>query len=489
MEKSLYYKLVEYSRSNYYPLHMPGHKRQWGKMENPYSIDITEIDGFDDLHHPEGILLESEQMAARLYGTKASYYLINGSTAGIMTAISAVAKPHETILAASDCHRSVWNTAYLRNLKVDVLETEAPIEKKGKQRYPFSGPVCMEKLKREIEENPEIRAIVITSPTYEGIVSPIREIAHLVHQYGMNLVVDEAHGAHLPFAEKKDGTGNGFFPASAIEEGADIVIQSLHKTLPSLTQTAILHVCSERVDCREVEQFYSIYQTSSPSYILLSSIDTCVRYMENSGREQMKAYEKRLRQFWERTREWENLWFLYRDERDFLRLDPSKVVFGGYGRNSGIRLMKRFRDEFRLECEMCREDSVIAMTSLMDTEEGFTRLEHALDCINREEAFLCKKAGTPTETEIRQKKSTINRCRIDLSEARKEKWISLFEAEGKSAAQNIAVYPPGIPFVRVGEVITAETVRKILKYRKDGFRMDGVRYSKQKDRIEIAVEE
>ena len=110
MEKSLYYKLVEYSRSNYYPLHMPGHKRQWGKMENPYSIDITEIDGFDDLHHPEGILLESEQMAARLYGTKASYYLINGSTAGIMTAISAVAKPHETILAASDCHRSVWNT-------------------------------------------------------------------------------------------------------------------------------------------------------------------------------------------------------------------------------------------------------------------------------------------------------------------------------------------------------------------------------------------
>lgn len=480
MKNSLYDRLIEYSKGSAYPFHMPGHKRQWGWMDNPYSFDITEIDGFDDLHHPQGILEESQRKAADIYKVKSSYYLVNGSTAGIMSAISALVRPGETVLAAANCHRSVWNTISLRGLNAILLSPCAvQIQNKSLINCSFGGVITAESVEKALEKNPRIKAVVITSPTYEGIVSPVKKIAETAHRFGIPLIVDEAHGAHLPFAASDEK----FFPISAIREGADVVIQSLHKTLPSLTQTAILHINSSLVEEREIQRFYSIYQTSSPSYVLLASIDSCIRYMDADGREKMRQYARRLRYFWEKTKEWKNLWFLYRDKAGVWPIDPSKIVFGSYSNGCGLWLMRLLREKFHLECEMCQEEYVIAMTSLMDSEEGFLRLENALAYLNQEAEKWdeCQKENSEWIT-------TEDEISFLTKEEGNSIWLTLENAEGKYAANHIAVYPPGIPFLHRGQCITKEKADQIIRYYKSGFRLDGIRRKEYNGECMIEVE-
>ena len=249
MEK-LYRKLEEYSRSDYYPFHMPGHKRNPASVrgEFPLERDITEIEGFDNLHHPEDLLLEAQQNVAKLYGTRESFYSVNGSTAALLAAISAAVPRNGQILVARNCHKAVYHAIYLRNLKPAYIYPQMDSE------WWINGGIFPDKVERCLAENPEIQAVLITSPTYDGVVSDVKEIAEIAHKYGVPLIVDEAHGAHFHFSN--------YFPASAAELGADLVIQSFHKTLPAMTQTAVLHNCSDRVDSRLIRRFMGIYQTS-----------------------------------------------------------------------------------------------------------------------------------------------------------------------------------------------------------------------------------
>ena len=241
-EVPLLERLSTYAASDVYPFHMPGHKRQV-KMgitsaPNPFSVDITEIDGFDNLHHAEDILKESMNSAAAVYGADRSWYLVNGSTCGILAAIAAAVKPGEKILMARNSHKSAYHAVILNQLEPVYLYPEEVPE------FQIPGGIEPEQVERALLEHPEIRAVFVTSPTYEGIVSDIQGIAATAHRHGAALIVDEAHGAHLPFG---DGS---YFPDGALQEGADLVIQSLHKTLPSLTQTAILHLKSQ-ILCEE----------------------------------------------------------------------------------------------------------------------------------------------------------------------------------------------------------------------------------------------
>ncbi len=241
-EVPLLERLSTYAASDVYPFHMPGHKRQVKmgitSVPNPFSVDITEIDGFDNLHHAEDILKESMNSAAAVYESDRSWYLVNGSTCGILAAIAAAVKPGEKILMARNSHKSAYHAVILNQLEPVYLYPEEVPE------FQIPGGIEPEQ-ERALLEHPEIRAVFVTSPTYEGIVSDIQGIAATAHRHGAALIVDEAHGAHLPF-----GDGN-YFPDGALQEGADLVIQSLHKTLPSLTQTAILHLKKPDSGCEE----------------------------------------------------------------------------------------------------------------------------------------------------------------------------------------------------------------------------------------------
>ena len=215
-------KLYDYAKSDYYPFHMPGHKRQLDCRWNPYELDITEIDGFDNLHDPQGLILDSMNRAKRLYNTKETFFLVNGSTAGILTAVHACVKRRGKILISRNSHKSVYNAAALLELETVCLYPQQL------EDWNLAAGLSVEEVKRGLDENPDAQAILVTSPTYDGFVSPIKEIADLAHKAGIPLIVDEAHGAHFPFSEK--------LPESALTQGADLVVQSLHKTMPALTQ-------------------------------------------------------------------------------------------------------------------------------------------------------------------------------------------------------------------------------------------------------------
>ena len=276
--RSLWDPLTHYGTSEILPMHMPGHKRKSGFMHGIGRYDITEVKGFDDLHHPEGILREAMEDAAALYKSDASYFLVNGSTAGILSAVTAVTRPGDRILLARNCHKSALNAVTLRGLKPLWLMPPAVSE------LGVYGSIDPKDVEKALSEHRGIAAVFIVSPTYEGIVSDVASIAEIAHRFGVPLIVDAAHGAHFRFGKA--------FPQDALSCGADIVIESLHKTLPALTQTAILHIRSSLVNKEKVEFALQAYQSSSPSYLLIASAVECLRIMEERGEELMAEYSR-----------------------------------------------------------------------------------------------------------------------------------------------------------------------------------------------------
>ena len=277
---NIFDKLKNYSDSDYYAFHMPGHKRNLDLMDgtSPYRIDITEIDGFDDLHHAEGILKEAQERAAEVYHADETHFLVNGSTVGILSAILGTTEKGDSILVARNCHKSVYHAIYLNELDPVYLYPKFDTEQG------LSTEIDAADVQKALEEHPKIRAVMIVSPTYDGVVSDIEKIAEIVHEAGCLLIVDEAHGAHFGF--------DPYFPESANMYGADLVINSLHKTLPALTQTALLHVNGDMVKRRKVKQYLDMLQTSSPSYILMASIDACIHLLEETQLQKCSIFKE-----------------------------------------------------------------------------------------------------------------------------------------------------------------------------------------------------
>lgn len=255
---ALYQKLEEYSHSDYYPYHMPGHKRQMQLFPGE-AQDITEIEGFDNLHDAEGILRALQEKAAKICGASESFYLVNGSTAGILSAVSAAVPQGGKLLMVRNCHKAAYHAAYLRNLEVKYLWTGVQPD------FGCALAPTVEQIEKALKEDAEIQAVLIVSPTYEGLTADVAAIAKVVHEKGLPLIVDEAHGAHLGF--------HSFWAENSCRQGADLVIQSLHKTLPSPTQTAILHVSGNRIDRQRLKRFLRIYQSSSPSYLFMAAME------------------------------------------------------------------------------------------------------------------------------------------------------------------------------------------------------------------------
>ena len=488
-------RLTEYVGSDAYPFHMPGHKRREipdgipGGFPDPYGIDITEIDGFDNLHHAEGILKDAMDEAAAIYGTDRSWYLVNGSTCGILSAVFATTENGGKILTARNCHKAVYHAICLNRLEAEYLYPEEITE------FGINGGIRAEDVRKALEKDAmrcagnsgdvrgkitKIQAVLITSPTYEGVVSDIRAIADVAHEYGIPLIVDEAHGAHLEYADQCHS-----FPKSALEYGADIVIQSLHKTLPCFTQTAILHVKGKLVDQDRISRYLSMFQTSSPSYLFMAGMERCIRYMDGDGRNEMIRYEKRLERFMERMEGLQVLEVLDREicgkYRTVAGWDPSKIVVSTMRAEDfhGEELAETLRRKYHLEMEMTAPEYVIAMTSLMDTEEGFERLGTALLEIDgalrrRTESGRKEKAASETPEGLESKLShPVRRMLIcEAMDADTER-TAFQDTVGKVSAEFVYLYPPGIPIIAPGEVFTDAIVEKIMAYKAAGLLVQG----------------
>ncbi len=320
-------------------------------------------------------------------------------------------------------------------------------------QYGIEEEISVEEVQNKIEQNQDIKLIVITSPTYEGIISNIKEITKIAHKYSIPVLVDEAHGAHLNFDENLK-------QYESLNSGADIVIQSLHKTLPALTQTAIMHVSSKLISEKKIRTQLAIFETSSPSYILMSSIQECLNIIENQGKELFEEYSKRLEKFYEETKDLEKLKILGNIVVDKLVYDKGKLVIITKGTNiTGKELADILRKKYKIEIEMSSIDYIIAMTSICDSKENFERLITALKEIDRDISFS-NNEKTEYIFEIPSKAKSINEAIF----SEKSKLINIKDAKNRISKEYVWVYPPGIPLITPGEIFDETIIDKILSF-------------------------
>lgn len=456
----LYEKLKMYQQSDYYGFHIPGHKRNKEKFPIglPYEIDITEIEGFDDLHHAESILKETQERAARLYKADESHFLVNGSTVGILSAILGVTDRGDKILVARNCHKSVYHAIYMNELE------PLYVYPKYEKDLQINGEISCKEIEEILEKEKEIKAVVIVSPTYDGVVSDVENIAKITHKYHIPLIVDEAHGAHFGFHK--------VFPKNANEKGADIVIHSVHKTLPAMTQTALLHLNGDIVNRESVRNYLHILQSSSPSYILMASIDYCMEMLENHGDILFDEYVERLLSL---RRELESLKHLRVIRTK--HFDISKLIISVKDTNmTSGELSKILLEKYHLQMEMTAGTYVLAMTTVGDTEEGFLRLKKALFEIDRE---LKIQRTEGKELELPRLPLVYKSAKV-IKEAQRDglSYVKWEEAEGKIAGEYAYVYPPGIPFLVPGEKITKEAAECLKRYEELQFTIEGIAVEK-----------
>lgn len=448
----LYDKLKKYYQSNVYPFHMPGHKRQSIIDNLPYQLDLTEIDGFDNLHNPESCIKAVEDKAAMLYNAKRAFMLVNGATCGIMSSIGALTNRGDSVLVARNCHISVYRAINLFGLKPEYILPEYICE--NNMTYTIFASVNPEIVEQKLSQNPSIKLLIITSPTYEGVTSDIKSISKICKAHNVRLLVDEAHGAHFPFSD--------YFPKSAIDCGADISVVSLHKTLPALTQTALLLTNDFGLQSN-LRKELAIFQTSSPSYALMSSVDVCLDYTAENKRA-FEEYVVRLEQFEKRSKNLKNIRLILREKlKNVFDYDKGKLIISTAACNlSGTELARIIRSEYHIEIEMASLDFILAMTSVCDTDNGFDLLFFALSEIDK----LCDKQNIKKPVFIKElpKKALepyeCNTIKGQLSD--------INECADKTSLDNIFAYPPGIPIVAAGEIITKDSVNLINSMKKSG---------------------
>jgi len=351
MDKDLPRALEDYAAEGWAPFHMPGHKRNpllGGGL--PWQLDITEIAGFDNLNDPRGILLDLKRRAAAHWGANAelgvsdAWVSVNGGTGAVLAGIRAMTRRGDTVLAARNCHISVFHALELCGLRPVFLEPE------WVHAWGVYGALSQRTLDQAIRENPQASLCVVTSPTYEGVLSPL--------ECPIPLFVDAAHGAHLPLPR------------------ADLVAVSLHKTLPALTQTALLLAGGGRVDRDRVSREMRVFQTSSPSYVLLASVAQCLGLLETHGTKWFAAWGERMDAFCAHARQWRNL-RLFDREHD-------NAPCGGHDKGKLlIRCDAEYAAAFlrgrKIEPEYARGNLLLLMTSCCDTDEAMARLTAALD--------------------------------------------------------------------------------------------------------------
>lgn len=488
MKRNLFEELKTYGESDFYPFHMPGHKRNpdSGFLPEMYKIDITEIDGFDNLHHAEGIIKNAQEKAASLYHSKETFYLINGSTVGILTSIAALSDRGKKLIMARNCHKAVYHGAFLNQLETEYIYPKM-IEEFG-----ISDGITAQQVEDKIQEiilregisdeqaGKLIAGIVVTSPTYDGILSDVNSIVKIAHNYGIPVIVDQAHGAHFGF--------HSAFPENAVSDGADLVIHSTHKTLPAPTQTALLHYNSLLVSLETVKKYLRIYQSSSPSYVLMAGIDSCMDFVKREGQERLEQLLISRKELSERAKELKKI-RIYPSmlERGINGHDISKIFFQGTEepgrllisvRGSGFtgqQLYDVLRETYHLQMEMCASDYVIAILSMMDRKEGFDRLWKALSETD--------KLLTNTEKNTKEEKTQFPvYCHfqpdavLKISDAymAEEESVPLREAKGRIVSEFVNLYPPGIPLLVPGEKIDDKMIPMIEAYLHNGYAVQGI---------------
>lgn len=474
-------RLTEYVDSDRISLHIPGHKGNvQGQMteaaaalfsERMLRADITEIDGFDDLHCPEGVIAEAQALAADLFGAEETFFLVNGTTAGMMAAVASVAYEEAPILVCRDCHKSVT-----RGL---ILSGAMPIyiENKFDEALAIPCGISVSEIKEALEKNPGIRGIVLTYPSYYGTYSQIKEIVDLCHSYGAAVIADEAHGAQLYFTNQEGLVG-------ALSAGCDISVQSTHKMLGSLTQSSMLHVRGDLVDRKRLKYHVSLMNSTSPSYLLMASLDAVRCTMAKSGGPIWKNVLEIVSTAADSIDKIEGMRCVthFEDAHGMIRrLEGSRLLISAAELGiSGGELAKMLAREYHIDVEFSDRFYIIAVAGSGTQKRDFDALVRALKTISAKHSGNADREKMEQEIDIRRCQ-TASLKHHSVSSPRKAFYaehevISLAEAEGRTAAFEVTIYPPGIPALYPGEEITCEIRDYLRKEVEAGSHIHGILY-------------
>ena len=489
--------LIAHAGTKPVSFHMPGHKgaqlyRRFGYgefLDRFFDCDITEIPGADNLFQPESIIAQTMGKYRQLYGTKASYLLVNGTSGGLIASILASVPPGKKLIMARNCHKAVFNALMLGNIQPLYAHPSEVAE------YGIAGPVEPEEIRRLLAEEPEAEAVILPSPNYYGICSDIREIAKVVHEAGKVLIVDQAHGAHLKFFEgaaelKGEGLSisqageNLLMPQAAESCGADLVINSVHKTLGSLTQSAVLNVCGggvfagedpelTRQNLYKLEDKLQAVESTSPSYILMGSLDISADILKEHGEELIGAWRADLQWFYREAKKIPGLKIMDpamqsgQMDRTKINLDMS-----GCGLDGGQ--LEEALMEQGIFAELVTGDILMCMTGIGNTREDYVRLVEALQQIAAGSGVSGSETSRSDDSDAGGGAFLWTKHRVLRDIPAEKELRPIDKCEGRICAASIIPYPPGIPLICPGEEIGAEEIAYVKELRERGEKVMGI---------------
>lgn len=515
MQTPIYDRLKEIKEQGLVSFHMPGHKNgrlfeELGyndRLSDFYSLDTTEIIGTDNLHEPSGVILESEKLAKEVlfkgglnFGCldkiKADksfeekdfleeidlFYLVNGSTSGIQAAITASLRSGDKIIINRTCHHSAYNTCMINDIE-PVFINEIIDEEFGV----FMGSDEEDYLKA-IAQNPDAKAVFITRPNYYGMANDINGIIEEAHKKNMIVIVDEAHGAHFGLSDK--------LPSSAICYGADIVIQSIHKSLPSFTQTSILICRSKLVDKKRLRRSLAIFQSSSPSYLMMMSLEMAFDIYDRHGKELMDMLLNNIYIFKRNLKTYK----VYQTD------DQTKIFINTIDTGvNGYDFAKILRYEYNIQVEMSNYQGILMLCSIGNTKKDFDAMLGALDDFSKRKLFGANvdffkdSAVVVGEDRSDDIKSLYHSKKIELRFPKsspksiirprqafdmESESVDIKDSLGKICGEFVIPYPPGICLVGPGEEINEDVIDYIENARKIKIDINGIE-SRAFDKIRV----
>lgn len=449
----IYDALVKHHQLDPLSFHVPGHKygSLYDELHFPYfskalQLDATELSHLDDLYAPQGIIKEAQQLAAELYGVASTYFLVNGSTVGNLAMILASCQEGDVVFVQRNCHKSVMHGLELAGAEPVFLAPNID------QDYQVPSYVSIETVKKAYQKYPQVKAIILTSPTYYGLTyKKLGELVAFAHSHKIPVLVDEAHGAHF--------ISSSLFPPSAISAGADVVVQSAHKTLPAMTMGSFLHFNSSLVNEEKVTRYLHMLQTSSPSYLVMASLDIARAYLQSIMEREDEIYQC-VQDFVKIFQRLENI-DIVTSKDPFLDTDPLKLTIRSKNGLSGYELIRYF-EKAAIYPELADPLNVLFVLPLGCCSFETSRFEMVNDQLKLAQFVKTDDILQEVHVDLFSKLSIPFKKMADHSSM----FVPLANAEGEVASELIIPYPPGIPLIMKGERITKyhiESLKTLLK--------------------------
>lgn len=447
--------------------HIPGHKRGRGMNSsfqefigsNALSLDLINIAPLDDLHHPTGPIKDAQELAATTFGADATFFSVQGTSTAIIAMVLATVGPGDKILVPRNVHKSVLTAIILSGARPVFLH---PVLDKT---LGIAHGLSVETVSEGLRNHPDAKALVVINPTYFGIAADLKKIVELAHELGIPVLVDEAHGVHSCF---HDG-----LPLSAMQAGADMAATSVHKLGGSLTGSSVLNVRTGLVDPRHVQVVMSMLMTTSTSYLLLASLDVARKELALHGHERVQTAMNLAHQAREAINQIPGLYCvgeeILRDSATYA-LDPTKLTVSVKDLGlSGYEVERMLREEFNIEVELSDLYNILCIVSWGDSVDDIDRLVNALDQIAKARRDRIDTREILVETPAMPELKMSPR---DAFYAQTET-VAIADAIGRTIAEMIMVYPPGIPILLPGEIVTQHNVDYIEENLRAGLPVQG----------------